>query len=195
MQTVNYHCQTKYFIFCEHFLMPWKTLPVNEFRSRECRKLHFRESNFKNFPGNMPPDPHRSLCIQHSMFAPLALQSEVRPFNLWIQSFKMLPKTLEKLTNATLYNNTFKFALWFVSSEQHKQSEEKLQTFTSEKEESQLRVLTLIKERDEFATLALERGKALEVSHLSTISPQNKHLGTFFNSLDQPKSATWHIMP
>ena len=43
--------QLKYFIFCEHFLMPQKTFPVNQFQSIECRKLHFRESNFKNFLG------------------------------------------------------------------------------------------------------------------------------------------------
>ena len=40
-----------YFISCEHFLTPEKTFPVNQFRSRERRKLHFRESNFTNFSG------------------------------------------------------------------------------------------------------------------------------------------------
>ena len=30
---------------------------LNQFRSREHRKLHFRESNFTNFLGGMPPDP------------------------------------------------------------------------------------------------------------------------------------------
>ena len=47
----------KYFIFCEHFLTPQMTFPVNQFRSKERRKLHFREFNFTNFPGGMPPDP------------------------------------------------------------------------------------------------------------------------------------------
>ena len=51
-------------------------------------------------------------------------------------------------------------------SEQRKQSEEKFKLSSSEKEESQARVLALIKERDEFAKLALERGKGLEVSHV-----------------------------
>ena len=34
------------------------TFPVNQLRSREHRKLHFRESGFTNFPGEggMPPD-------------------------------------------------------------------------------------------------------------------------------------------
>ena len=31
-------------------------IPVTQFRSRERRKLHLRESNFTNFPGGMPPD-------------------------------------------------------------------------------------------------------------------------------------------
>ena len=35
---------------------------------------------------------------------------------------------------------------------------------TSEKDKSQAKVLAMTKERDEFAKLALERGKALEVS-------------------------------
>lgn len=37
----------------------------------------------------------------------------------------------------------------------------------SEKEENKAKELALKKERDEFATLALERGKALEVSQVS----------------------------
>ena len=37
---------------------------------------------------------------------------------------------------------------------------------TSEKDKSQAKVLAMTKERDEFAKLALERGKALEVSQL-----------------------------
>ena len=34
-------------------------IPVTQFRSRERRKLHFRESNVTNFlgGGGMPPDP------------------------------------------------------------------------------------------------------------------------------------------
>ena len=35
----------------------------------------------------------------------------------------------------------------------------------SEREESKARVLALMKERDDFAALALERGRALEVSY------------------------------
>ena len=38
--------------FREHFLYnALKTFPVTQFRSSERRKLHFRESNFKNLPG------------------------------------------------------------------------------------------------------------------------------------------------
>ena len=40
-------------------------IPVTQFRSRERRKLHFRESNFTNFPGGIPPDPPRSSCLLH----------------------------------------------------------------------------------------------------------------------------------
>ena len=53
-----------YFFFCELFLTPWKTFQVTQFRSRERRKLHFRESNFTNFPGGMPLDPPRSSCLR-----------------------------------------------------------------------------------------------------------------------------------
>ena len=56
-------------------------------------------------------------------------------------------------------------SVFFLSSEQHKQSEEKGKITASEKEESQARVLALMREQDEFATLAVERGKGLEVSH------------------------------
>ena len=59
-------------------------------------------------------------------------------------------------------------ALIFVNffggfSEQRRRSEEKFKMSTSEKDENQARVSALMKERDEFAKLALERGKALEV--------------------------------
>ena len=37
-------------------IVPLITL-VTQLRSRERRKLHFRESNFTNFPGGIPPDP------------------------------------------------------------------------------------------------------------------------------------------
>ena len=58
------------------------------------------------------------------------------------------------------------FNLFFIIIilEQHRKSEEKIKMSTSEKDESQAKVLSMIKERDEFAKLALERGKALEVS-------------------------------
>ena len=40
---------------------------------------------------------------------------------------------------------------------------------SSEKEENQLKLLTLVKERDDFAQLALQRGKTLEVSNFQAI--------------------------
>ncbi|KAL9966038.1 hypothetical protein ACROYT_G024048 [Oculina patagonica] len=46
--------------------------------------------------------------------------------------------------------------------EQRRLSEEKYKMSTSEKDETQARVLAMTKERDEFAKLALERGRALE---------------------------------
>lgn len=49
------------------------------------------------------------------------------------------------------------------SLEQHRKSEEKLKMSSIEKDETQAKVLGLAKDRDEFAKLALERGKALEV--------------------------------
>ena len=45
----------------------------------------------------------------------------------------------------------------------------------SEKEENKVKELALKKERDEFATLALERGKALEVSQASCYASFQKH--------------------
>lgn len=48
------------------------------------------------------------------------------------------------------------------AEEQHKQAEEKYRMSASQKEENKAKELALKKERDEFATLALERGKALE---------------------------------
>ena len=57
------------------------------------------------------------------------------------------------------YNGSFPF----MYTEQHRKSEEKFKMSTSEKDETQARVLSMTKERDEFAKLALERGKALEV--------------------------------
>lgn len=48
----------------------------------------------------------------------------------------------------------------------------------SEKEENKAKELALKKERDEFATLALERGKALEVSEASCYAFEKKlHFG------------------
>ena len=41
LQNQKLRCQIKYF----------------QFQSRECRKLHFRESDFKNFPGKHAPGP------------------------------------------------------------------------------------------------------------------------------------------
>lgn len=48
------------------------------------------------------------------------------------------------------------------AEEQHRKSEEKLKMSSIEKDETQAKVLGLAKDRDEFAKLALERGKALE---------------------------------
>ncbi|XP_044167691.1 coiled-coil domain-containing protein 89-like isoform X5 [Acropora millepora] len=48
------------------------------------------------------------------------------------------------------------------AKEQLNQSQEKFKLLSSEKEENQLKVLTLVKERDDFAQLALQRGKTLE---------------------------------
>lgn len=62
------------------------------------------------------------------------------------------------------------FYLSFISLEQRRKSEEKIKISTSEKDESHARVLAMTKERDEFAKLALERGKALEVSQLLVVS-------------------------
>ena len=58
LQTDNYNCQ-----ICQiYFFNALKDLPaVTQFRSRERRKLHFRESNFKNFPGNAPGPPKEIL--------------------------------------------------------------------------------------------------------------------------------------
>lgn len=48
------------------------------------------------------------------------------------------------------------------AEEQLNQSQEKFKLLSSEKEENQLKLLTLVKERDDFAQLALQRGKTLE---------------------------------
>ena len=69
-------------------------IPVTQLRSRERRKLHFRGSNFTNFPGGTPPNPARSSCLRHSMFAPAARTVHVRQLNHCIRYFQMLPKTL-----------------------------------------------------------------------------------------------------
>ena len=66
-------------------------IPVTQFRFRERRKLHFRESSFTNFPGGgggegMPPDAP----------APAVRTVHVRQLNHCIRYFQMLPKTLPK---------------------------------------------------------------------------------------------------
>ena len=76
-------------------IVPLITL-VTQLRSRERRKLHFRESNFTNFPGGIPPDPPRSSCLPHSTFAPAARTVHVRQLNNCIRYFQMLPKTLRR---------------------------------------------------------------------------------------------------
>ena len=71
-------------------------IPVTQLRSRERRKLHFRVSNFTNFPGGggTPPDTAKSSYLRHSMFAPAARTVHVRELNHCIRYFQMLPKTL-----------------------------------------------------------------------------------------------------
>ena len=54
--------------FVSIFIIPLNTFPVNQFWSRECRKLHLRESNFQ---GSMPPDLPRGFWLWHSTFAPV----------------------------------------------------------------------------------------------------------------------------
>ena len=71
-------------------------IPVTQFRSRERRKLHFRESNFTNFPGGMPPDARRSSCLPHSTFAPAARTVHVGQLNHCIRYLQMLTKTLRR---------------------------------------------------------------------------------------------------
>ena len=52
------------------FVSIFNTFPVNQFRSRELRKLHFRESNEKKFPGGaFPRNPPRSFGFHHSTLA------------------------------------------------------------------------------------------------------------------------------
>ena len=57
----------------------------------EHRELRFGESNFKNLEGNMPPDPPRSWCLKHSMFAPMAQTVQVRQLNLYKPEPAQLP--------------------------------------------------------------------------------------------------------
>ena len=65
--------------------------------AQERTKLHFRESNFINFPGVMPPGPPpRSSCLRYSTFAPAARKVHVRQVNHCIRYFQMLPKTLHR---------------------------------------------------------------------------------------------------
>ena len=64
--------------FREHFLYnALKTFPVTQFRSRERRKLHFRESNFTNFPGGGGACPLDQLnhCIRYFQVLPKTLQA------------------------------------------------------------------------------------------------------------------------
>lgn len=72
-----------------------------------------------------------------------------------------------------------------ISLEQHRKSEEKFKIFTSEKDESQVKVQAITKERDEFAKLALERGKALEVSQLPLVG---------LNMTDEHRTLLLHLI-
>ena len=62
-------------------------IPVTEFRSWERRKLHFRESNFTNFPREACPRTPQE-------FVPAARTALVRQLNHCMRYFQMLPKTL-----------------------------------------------------------------------------------------------------
>ena len=90
-------------------------IPLPQFRSRERSKLHFRDSNFTNFPGGMSPDARRSSCLRHSTFAPAARSVHVRQLNHCIRYFQMLPKTLKdrnkKAYQLTLIWNQLNFTL------------------------------------------------------------------------------------
>ena len=90
-------------------------IPVTQFRFRERSKLHFRDSNFTNFPGDMSPDARRSSCLRHSTFAPASRTVYVRQLNHCIQYFQMLPKTLidrnKKAYQLTLIWNQLNFTL------------------------------------------------------------------------------------
>ena len=65
LPTDNYNCQiSQIFLFLCAFFNTLKDLPgLTQFRSRERRKLQFRESNFTNFPRDKPLDPPRSSCL------------------------------------------------------------------------------------------------------------------------------------
>ena len=77
----------KYFFFCDHFLTPLKTFPVTQFWSRERRKLHFRESNFINFPDPPGVCASGTQCSGTNGACPPAKPLH---FNYWY--FQMLPK-------------------------------------------------------------------------------------------------------
>ena len=77
--------------------------------------------------------------------------------------------------------NIYQFLDLFPSPlEQLNQSQEKFKLLSSEKEENQLKLLTLVKERDDFAQLALQRGKTLEVSNFQAM--KNKAISEKKNS-------------
>ena len=91
-------------------------IPVTQFRSRERSKLHFRDSNFTNFPGGgMSPDARRSSCLRHSTLAPAARTVHVLQLNHCIRYFQMLPKILidrnKKAYLLTLIWNQLNFTL------------------------------------------------------------------------------------
>ena len=83
LQTNNYKCWiSQIFHFLWAFFNALKDFPINKFRSRERRKLHFRESNFTDF-----------------------LEVYIRQLNHCIRYFQMLPKPL------TSYNVWLKYQL------------------------------------------------------------------------------------
>ncbi|XP_068715854.1 coiled-coil domain-containing protein 89-like [Montipora foliosa] len=86
-------------------------------------------------------------------------QTSVEKERAVLENLSSLEKKCSEQARAFQQEITF---LQKNSEEQQKQLGERFELFTSEKEEKERRVLTLLKERDDFAQLALDRGKALE---------------------------------
>lgn len=79
LQTYNYNCQiSQIFHFLWALFNAFKDLLL---QFRERRKLHFRETNFTNFPGGAayPRTPATTSCLRHSTFAPVVPLHPVLP--------------------------------------------------------------------------------------------------------------------